>query len=73
MVVTHGVFMRYIVARAMYGEELTGRDFSKLAQSMVMENTGITVLRHDAPVNILAWGELAPWQLWVWNDHAHLG
>ena len=73
LVVTHGVFMRYIVARAMYGEELTGRDFSKLAQSMVMENTGITVLRHDAPVNILAWGELAPWQLWVWNDHAHLG
>lgn len=73
LVVTHGFYMRYLVGRAIYGERLTGPIFSSLAGSLVMENTGITVLRHRASSAIEAWGGAGPWQFWIWNDHAHLG
>jgi len=73
LVVTHGFYMRYLVARAIYGGTLNGDNFEPLARSLVMENTGLTVLRHGTPSKKEAWGEPAPWQLWVWNDHAHLG
>ncbi|MEK7479699.1 MAG: histidine phosphatase family protein [Patescibacteria group bacterium] len=73
LVVTHGFYMRYLVARAIYGDALNGENFEPLARSLVMENTGITVLRHDASTPKQAWGEPAPWQFWIWNDHSHLG
>ncbi len=73
LVVTHGFYMRYLVGRAIYGKNLTGTNFAPLARSLTMENTGITVLRYEAPRVVEAWGETAPWHLWVWNDHAHLG
>ncbi|OGG62686.1 hypothetical protein A3C21_03675 [Candidatus Kaiserbacteria bacterium RIFCSPHIGHO2_02_FULL_59_21] len=73
LVVTHGFYMRYIVARALYGNNLDGKNFEPLARSLVMENTGITVLRYGAPAVKQAWGEATPWTLWIWNDHAHLG
>lgn len=72
LVVTHGFYMRYLVSRAVYGDNLTPDIFAPLARSLVKENTGITVLRY-ATESSEAWGEAAPWQLWVWNDHAHLG
>ncbi len=73
LVVTHGFYMRYLVARAVYGDKLNGDNFEPLARTLVMENTGITILRYDASTPKQAWGEPAPWQLWMWNDHAHLG
>lgn len=72
LVVTHGFYMRYLVARAMYGENLTGELFEPIARSLVMENTGITVLRHGTPQHP-GWGKSSTWQFWIWNDHAHLG
>ncbi|HLB60278.1 MAG TPA: histidine phosphatase family protein, partial [Patescibacteria group bacterium] len=73
LVITHGFFMRYIVARAIYGKELTGKAFEPMARSLVMENTGITVLRYKATEELEAWGRSAEWKLWIWNDHTHLG
>ncbi len=73
LVVTHGFYMRYIVACAVFGENLTGEKFEPLARSLIMENTGITVLRHGTVSNPAAWGVAAKWELWMWNDHAHLG
>ncbi len=73
LVVTHGFYMRYLVARAIYGDALTGRIFSALGGSLIMENTGITVLRHGAQKDDDKWGRSTPWQFWIWNDHAHLG
>jgi len=73
LVVTHGFYMRYIVAKAIFGDKLTGELFADFAPSLVMENTGITILRHGTPSVLHAWGKAARWELWVWNDHAHLG
>lgn len=73
LVVTHGFYMRYLVGRAVFGEHLNGNIFGSIARSLIMENTGITVLRHKAPSVTEAWGEPGMWQFWIWNDHAHLG
>ncbi len=65
LVVTHGMFMRVVVACAVFGAGLTGEACESFVRSFHMENTGITVLGHDPKVP-------DPWWLWVWNDHAHL-
>ncbi len=71
LVVTHGIFLKMLVARAVFGPELTGAEFLPFLHSFWMENTAITTLWHGAqypdgrPVN-------AEWVLWTWNDHAHL-
>jgi len=67
LVVTHGYFLRTIVARALLGNLLTGEIFKKFQSSVGMENTGLTVLRYKKSYE----GELE-WRLWIYNDHAHL-
>lgn len=64
-VVTHGFFMRVVIAFAVFGPELTGKECERFIRSFHMENTGITVLGFDG---------VGPhsWWLWVWNDHSHL-
>jgi probable phosphoglycerate mutase len=64
-VVTHGFFLRTLVARAMFGEMLCERVFKRFQGMAAMENTGLTVLRRDAAAG-------RGWRLWVYNDHAHL-
>ena len=65
LVVTHGLFLRVIVACVIFGEELTGKEGEQFMRALDMENTGITVLEYDEEKK---W----PWGLWIWNDHAHL-
>jgi len=67
LVVTHGYFMRLLIAYALFGAELTPREAQRFVRTFHMENTGLTVLGYDASQ------DLTPWWLWVWNDHAHLG
>jgi broad specificity phosphatase PhoE len=67
-VVTHGFFMRIVIAYAMFGEELTAKECQQFTRLFHMENTGLSVLGYDPEKN-----ESWPWWLWVWNDHAHLG
>ena len=67
LVVTHGLFMRIVIAYALFGEKLTGEECVKFLRAFHMENTGITILGYDEKYPV------SPWWLWVWNDHAHLG
>lgn len=67
LVVTHGYFMRALMARVVMGEELTSFEGAKFIRTFHMENTGITVLVYDEKHLD------SPWWFWMWNDHAHLG
>jgi broad specificity phosphatase PhoE len=62
-VVTHGFFLRTLVARALFADMLTETAFKRFQSVASMENTGLTVLR---------WQGETGWRLWIYNDHAHL-
>jgi probable phosphoglycerate mutase len=66
-VVTHGFFMRIVMAYVVFREKLTGKECELFMRTFHMENTGLTVLRHNGE------NKEPPWFVWVWNDHAHLG
>lgn len=68
VVVSHGYFLRTVVARVILGETLTGDTFKAFQKSVSMENTGLTVLQYYANFE-----EEAKWHLKIYNDHAHLG
>ncbi len=68
LVVTHGYFLRAIIARVLLKDALTPLAFKNLQMSARIQNTGITVLKFEP-------GFEAPpdWRLETYNDHAHLG
>ncbi len=68
VVVTHGFFLRTMLARVFLGEAISGKSFESFQRLALMENTGITVLRYED-----AFEEEPAWRLWTYNDHAHLG
>lgn len=68
VVVTHGYFLRTIVARVLLGSTVSGEAFRQFQKSAAMENTGLTVLRYHG-----GFEEESSWRLWIYNDHAHLG
>jgi ribonuclease H / adenosylcobalamin/alpha-ribazole phosphatase len=68
VVVTHGYFLRTIVARVLLGTTLSGEAFRQFQKSAAMENTGLTVLRYHS-----SFEQESSWRLWIYNDHAHLG
>jgi hypothetical protein len=65
--VTHGYFLRTIVARVILGKALSGDAFKHFHAVASMENTGLTVLRYQVGVD-----QGPCWRLWIYNDHAHL-
>lgn len=67
VVVTHGYFLRTIVARVLLGDLLSGEVFRNIQKMATMENTGITVLKYCD-----SFEEEPSWRLWIYNDHAHL-
>jgi broad specificity phosphatase PhoE len=67
LVVTHGYFLRVIVACVVFGENITAKECERFIGAFQMENTGITLIGYDH------YNEDGPWRLVVWNDHAHLG
>lgn len=67
VVVTHGYFLRTIVARVLLDDTLSGESFRNFQRSAGHENTGLTVLRYSA-----GFEEPPRWRLWIYNDHAHL-
>lgn len=68
VVVTHGYFLRTIVARVLYGNSLTGEALKHVQTHAAHENTGLTVLRYYDSLE-----QESSWHLWTYNDHAHLG
>ncbi len=67
VVVTHGYFLRTIVARVLLGDLLSGEAFRNIQRTAAMENTGLTVLQYRE-----GFEEKPVWRLWIYNDHAHL-
>lgn len=67
VVVTHGYFLRTIVARVLLGDLLSGEILQNIQRTATMENTGLTVLRYRE-----SFEEKPAWRLWIYNDHAHL-
>jgi len=67
VVVTHGYFLRTMVARVLLGAALSGEAFQHFHKVAAIENTGLTVLRYQAGCE-----EDPCWRLWIYNDHAHL-
>lgn len=67
VVVTHGYFLRTIVARVLLGDLLSIEVFRNIQKMAAMENTGITVLKYCD-----SFEEEPAWRLWIYNDHAHL-
>jgi probable phosphoglycerate mutase len=61
--VTHGFFLRVIIATMMLGEKLDPLVFASFAHFVKTKNTGITLCEKDKH----------GWHLVTWNDHAHLG
>jgi len=69
VIVTHGIFMRMIIAVAIMGNELTSHEYWKFFIALGLDNTGITVLKSN---NTEEYADASPWELITWNDHAHL-
>lgn len=65
-VVTHGYFLRAIVARVLLGNNLTGEIMKQFQERASVENTAITVLKYRD-----AFEENFAWRLWTLNDHSH--
>lgn len=66
-VVTHGYFLRAILARVLLGDAVTGATLKRFQERISVENTGITILRYAD-----AFEEDFAWRLWTLNDHAHV-
>lgn len=67
VVVTHGYFLRTMVARILLGDALTPEAFKNFQSKLTMENTGLTVIKYGEGLGGVGW------RLWIYNDHAHLG
>ena len=65
-VVTHGYFLRTMVARALLGDMLGGEAFRRFQHLAAMENTALTAMRYHGA------GEEPGWRVLTYNDHAHL-
>lgn len=65
-VVTHGYFLRAIIARVLLADDLTGTIMKRFQQRASIENTAITVLNYKD-----AFEEDFAWRLWTLNDHSH--
>lgn len=66
VVVTHGLFLRALVAQALLGDMLTPELIQPFLWQIGTENTGITVLQYKE-----AFEEDPAWRLWTLNDHSH--
>lgn len=67
-VVTHGYFLKALVARIILGNNLTADTFKHFQQHTHTQNTGVTVLHYKDSFEMPR-----AWHVWVYNDHAHLG
>ncbi len=68
LLVTHGIFMRMIMAYVVFEKELTSREWEKFLIVFFNQNTGITLLEQKKFND-----EDLRWHVTTWNDHAHLG
>ncbi len=68
LVVTHGIFLKIIIAVAVMGDDLNGQECVRFMSRFEIENTGVSVLKYDSEERF---GR--KWVILTWNDQAHLG
>lgn len=68
LLVTHGMFLRMLMAVVVFGDSLTGEEAKAMFYGFKSQNTGLTILENN-PDDRMRPG----WRIFVWNDHAHLG
>jgi len=67
LVVTHGTFLKVLVAHVIFQDGFTGSEWRHLHNAFRTSNTGITQFYYDET-------ESHPqWRILIWNDHSHLG
>ncbi|TSC86568.1 MAG: alpha-ribazole phosphatase [Parcubacteria group bacterium Gr01-1014_8] len=71
--VTHGFFLRVILAYALFDEKLTPEICVAFLKGGRVANTGLTILRYKHEDHEYFGNSENGWEFWVWNDHAHLG
>ena len=70
--VSHGFFMWMLAAAAIFGPSLSGEVCKGIIRGLgVLENTGLSVFTYKD--NYRSGNPASPWEVRVWNDHAHLG
>lgn len=69
MVVTHGLFLRTLLAYAIFGERLTGAMHREFEGALRTSNTGITIFERHPDAE---YANEERWRMRVWNDHVHL-
>lgn len=67
VVVTHGWFLRVLIAQMCFGDNVSGKQLFDLFKTLRTYNTGITVVDHDSSFDYQP-----PWALISWNDVAHI-
>lgn len=70
LVVTHGIFLRMLLACVVIGKEMTAKDYWRFAITFDTNNTGITVFEYGP---VMQSKKENKWTVLVWNDYAHLG
>lgn len=68
VVVTHGYFIRCLIAEVLFGDAITGALLRNVIEGLKTDNTGITLLTHGIKPS----GDIG-WRMRIFNDHAHLG
>ena len=69
LVVTHDMFMCFLVTYMMFGESITPREFIEARDFLRTKFTGITICQYEA--NPRPYGTPG-WKLKTWNDYTHL-
>lgn len=70
LVVTHGVFLKVLLARFLFGKDLSGRELLRFMRFVSISNTGITIIELRDEDEAPAYDRV---RLITLNDHAHLG
>lgn len=74
LVVAHGFIIRMILARVIFGKDVTPDELLKIVLHMKVDNTGITMLHFDPEgTQHYDYMPIRGWFVRVWNDHVHLG
>lgn len=68
MVVSHGYFIRTILAKVILNNKLTGEIHEQFQKAGIMENTGLTAIKYGTDRDKKEFH----WRLWIYNDHSHL-
>ena len=72
---THGIFLKMLIAYMLYGDELSAQDYNKLSFFNPSNNAGITICEYTGGIFGSNWFAPRPrerWKLVVWDDHVDL-